>query len=73
MSNLNISIFESLDCLDGMVIFGLRSNFKMYTKCKRKLDDYIIEEVVKEFGIEEALKEKVLTNEEAEEYLKTHN
>lgn len=73
MNNLNISMFESLDCLDGMIIYGIRSNFKMYTTCKRKLDAYIIDEVVKEFGIEEALKEKVLTKEEAEEYLKTHN
>ena len=67
-----MSLSSTVDCLDGMVISGFTGDLKTYSVCKSKLDAYIIEEVVKEFGLEEAISEKVLTKEEADEYCRTH-
>lgn len=67
-----MSLSSTVDCLDEMVISGFSGDLKTYNVAKSKLDAYIIEEVVKEFGLEEAISEKVLTQEEADEYRRTH-
>jgi hypothetical protein len=69
MNTLEITNSEELDCLDGMVIYGMNGDVRKYNECKLRIDEYLVEEAIKEYGIDEALKEKVITQEEVLRYL----
>jgi hypothetical protein len=72
MSTLELLNNEDLDCLDGMLIFGMNGDINRYNVCKLKVDEYLVEEAIKEYGLKDALKEKVITQKEANEYLEKH-
>jgi len=67
---MSLPTIESSDCFDGMIIYGLSSNLEKYNECKKKIDMWLIEEIVKEYGIEGAIIEGVLTEEEVSELIR---
>ena len=35
---------ESLDCFDGMLIYGFSGNLEKYNECKKRLDEWLDKE-----------------------------
>lgn len=61
---------DDFTVMDGMILFGLSGDSKKYNECSKLFDKSLAKQIIEEYGIEEALKERLVTQEEIDEYLK---
>jgi hypothetical protein len=61
---------SELTCLDGMVIYGFSGSTKLYNKNKALLDNFLNEEIIKEWGsdIQDAIDARLIKAEDVIAY-----